>query len=87
MTKYSDLKVARDIARATAARFVREAANHLMRASDPEFEEDELPLYTKARGQASKWAARAELATDMIKKLAAQNLARNRNSKLPGLVD
>jgi hypothetical protein len=72
MTKHSDLKVARDIARATAARFVREAANHLMRASDPDFKEDELPLYTKARGQASKWAAIADLASDMLKKRAAQ---------------
>lgn len=72
MTKHSDLKVARDIARATAARFVRDAANHLVRASDPDFKEVETPLYAKARGQASKWAMIADLASDMLKKHAAQ---------------
>ena len=71
MSKHSDLKVARDIARATAARFVREAAYHLMRASDPDYKEDELPRATEARNQAKMWAAKADQLSDMLKKRAA----------------
>lgn len=71
MSNHSDLKVARDIARATAARFVREAADHLMRASDPDFKENELSLATEAKNQAKKWAAKADQLSDMLKKRAA----------------
>ena len=71
MSNRSDLKVARDIARATAARFVRKAAHHLMRASDPDFKEDERLLLAEARNQAKKWAAKADQVSDLLKKRAA----------------
>jgi hypothetical protein len=74
MSKHSDLKVARDIARATASRFVNEAAYHLMRASYPFFKGNELPLATEATNQAKKWAAKADQLSDMLKKPAAPKI-------------
>jgi hypothetical protein len=74
MSKHSDLKVARDIARATVARFVREAAYHLMCASDPFFKENELPRATEARNQARKWAAKTDQLSDMLKKRATPKI-------------
>jgi hypothetical protein len=73
MSKHSDLKVARDIARATAARFVREAAYYSMRMSDPDYK-DELPLAIEARNQARRWAAKADQLSDMLKKPAAPKI-------------
>jgi hypothetical protein len=70
MSKHSDLKVARDIARATAARFVRKAAYHLMRASDPDFKGNARLLSEGARQQAKKWAAIADQISDRLNKRA-----------------
>lgn len=74
MSRHSDLKVARDIARATAARFVRKAAHHLVRASDPDFREDELLLLAGARNQAQMYAAKADQVSAMLKKRAAPKI-------------
>ena len=74
MSKHSDLKVVRDITRATAARFVREAAHHLMKASDPNFRENELLLFVEARKEAQKWAAKAAEVSAMLKKRTAPKI-------------
>ena len=71
MSKHSDLKVARDIARSTAACFVRQAANHLMRASDPDYKEKDRPIVMEAKKQAKMWAAVADHFSDLLKKSAA----------------
>jgi hypothetical protein len=68
MSKLSDLEVVRDIARATAARFVRKAAGHVMRAMDPDYRKDEFPLAIEARSQAQKWAAKADEVSAELKK-------------------
>jgi len=69
MSNRSDMKVALDVARATAARFVRKAAHHLVRAADPDFKGNERLLSEEARRQAKKWAATADQISDMLKKL------------------
>jgi hypothetical protein len=72
MSKHSDLKVARDIARGTAARFVRKAAHHLTRASNPDFRKAELLLLAEARNHAQIYAAKADQISAMLKKRAAR---------------
>lgn len=71
MSKHSDLKNARDIARATAARFVKKTAYHLMRTSYPDRNENEHSLAMKAKNQAKWWAAIADHFSDLLKKSAA----------------
>jgi hypothetical protein len=70
MSKNSDLEVMRDFARATAARFVRKAAGHVMRGMDPDYRKDEYRLAVEARGQAQKWAAKADEVSAELKKRA-----------------
>ena len=74
MSRRSDLKVARDMARAVAAHFVRKAAHHFVRAADPAFKEEELRLLAEARGQAQYYAAKADEASAMLKKRATPKI-------------
>jgi hypothetical protein len=71
MSKHSDLKNARDIARATAARFVKKTAYHLMRTTYPDHNENEHSLAMKAKNQAKWWAAIADHFNDLLKRSAA----------------
>jgi hypothetical protein len=68
MSNRTDLKVARDVARATAARFIGKAARHLVRAADPDFKGNERLLSEEARRQAKKWTAIADQISEMINK-------------------
>jgi hypothetical protein len=58
------------MARAVAARFVRKAAHHFVRASDPAFREEEFLLLAEARSQAQKYAAKADEVSAMLKRRA-----------------
>jgi len=72
MSRYSDLKVERDVARATAARFVKEAAAHLVSSHEPHFEEENRAKAADARALAKKWAARADLFTSKLSELISR---------------
>jgi hypothetical protein len=78
MSKFCDLKVERDIARATAVRLVKKAAAHLSAALDPRFDEEEKgeerAKAADAENQAKKWAAKADLLSGKLSSFATREI-------------